>query len=103
MTAAELLGRRHVVRAELEEGRGHLLMVLRKPDEAVKAAPVGDVLCWANGLEEAKVSRILAAAEIPWGRPTASLRKREVEMLCLQIKARHPETWQRWRDAVKRR
>ncbi len=102
MTAAELLDRRDEVRAELEQGQGHLLAVLRTPDQAVKSAPIGDVLCWCEGLDEAKVSRILAAAGIPWGRSIASLRKREVEMLCLQIKVRHPETWQHWRDALRR-
>lgn len=103
MTAAELQDRRGEVRAELGEERSHLLAVLRKPDPALRTAPIGDVLCWCDGLDEAKVSRILAASEIPWGRGLSKLTRRDTQMLCLQIKARHPETWERWRESVRGR
>lgn len=100
MTAAELQDRRGEVRADLALERSHVLALLRKPERALRTAPIGDVLCWCEGLDEAKVSRILAASEIPWGRHVSKLSKRDTEMLCLQIKARHPETWERWRESV---
>ena len=100
MTAAELLKRRAEVRTELEAGARHVLSVLREPESEMRSAPVGDVLCWTQGLDEAAVSRVLIAAGVNWGRCISLLSQREVALLCFQIKRRHPEVWDHWRDAL---
>lgn len=100
MTAAELLDRRSEVRAELAAGARHVLGVLRDPEPELQSAPVGDVLCWTDGLDEAAVARVLILADVKWGKRIASLTQRQVAALCFQIKARHPETWDRWRQSL---
>ena len=98
MTAAELLNRRSEVRAELEAGTRHVLGILRGPEPELQSAPVGDVLCWTDGLDEAAVSRILILADVKWGKRVASLSQREIAALCFQAKHRHPEVWNHWRE-----
>jgi len=100
VTAAELLNRRGEVRAELETGARHVLGVLRNPEPELQSAQAGDVLCWTDGLDEAAVARILILAGVKWGKRVGSLTQRQVAELCFQIKARHPETWEQWREAL---
>lgn len=102
MTVAELRTRRESVRVDLAANRRHLLADLRKPAPEIANMPVGDLLCWCDGLDEAKVVRILAAAEIQWGRRVRLLSGRDQAMLLFQVKARHPEAWERWRAGVGR-
>jgi hypothetical protein len=103
MTVADLQSRRAELREDLAAGRRHVLADLRKPAPEIANLPIGDLLCWCEGLDEAAVTRILAAAAINWGRPTRLLTARDQAMLCFQIKAREPEAWTRWRNGLRGR
>ena len=101
MNAATLLSARDQVRDDLGSMRIHPLALLRNPGAEMASVPVGDLLCWCDGLEEEAVIRILLGAEVTWSRRLSLLTKREIEALCLQIKTRHPHTWERWREAIR--
>lgn len=98
MTAAELLSRRDEVREQLADTSLHLVSVLRDPEPEIASATTGDVLCWCEELDEEKVSRILLLAKVLWGKPIGKLTNRDISAICFQIKERHPETWERWRE-----
>jgi hypothetical protein len=98
---AGLLARLHVVRGELGDARRNLVAEFRKPAPEIASQPIGDVLCWCEGLDEAAAAMILKAAEVNWGRPIRQLAARERALLLLQIKARHPEVWKRWSEPGK--
>lgn len=98
MTAAELLTRRDEYRAALGDTSLHLLTVLHDPEPELQQAPVGDVLCWAEGLDETKVSRVLKLAKLAWGKPLSKLTNRDISAICFWIHERHPETWERWKE-----
>lgn len=66
----------------------------------MKSVPIGDALCWA-GLLEHDATRILNASGLTWGRRLSQLSQRDVTEVCFQVKARRPETWERWREGVK--
>lgn len=55
-TAAEVKTYREMVAADLAANRRHVVNVLRDPEPALAAMPVGDLLCCCDGLEEAAVS-----------------------------------------------
>lgn len=93
--AREMLAERDAIYAELATGSRHLLAILRKPPALLNAAPVGDVLCAADGLDEAAVSRILLLAKVTWGQPLRLLTESQVSALCFQIKHLQPEAWER--------
>ncbi len=99
--AREMLTERDSIYAELAGGTRHLLAILRKPPAALTGAPVGDVLCAADGLDEVAVSRILLLAKVTWGTPLLLLAEDQVTALCFQIKHLQPETWERWRAKLK--
>lgn len=98
MTAAELLSRRDEVRDQLSGTSRHLLTVLRNTEPELQQAPIGDVLCWCEGLDEAKVSRLLALAKLDWGKALTKLTNRDISELCYWINRRHPRIWERWRE-----
>jgi hypothetical protein len=103
MTVAELHTRRAQHRDDLAAGRRHVVADLRKPPREIANLPIGDLLCWCEGLDEAAVARILGAAELNWGRPVRLLTAKDQAMLCFQIKAREPETWERWKAGLRER
>ncbi len=99
--ARELLAEREEIYTELATGARHVLTVLRKPPPPLTAAPVGDVLCATDGLDEAAVARTLILAKVTWGHPTFLLTADQASALCFQIKNLRPETWERWRAKLK--
>ena len=99
--ARELLAERDAIYNELAGGTRHLLTVLRKPPDPLTAAPIGDVLCATDGLDEAAVSRILLLAKVTWGQPVFLLATDHVTALCFQIKHLQPDTWERWRAKLR--
>lgn len=101
MSAAELQSRRATLRADLAANRRHLVAILRRPPEGMATLPIGDLLCWCDGLDEAKVTRILAGAGLPWGHRVRRLTARHHALLCWQIKTRHPETWEQWKASAR--
>lgn len=101
MTVAELRTRREQVRDDLAENRRHLVATIRRPAPEIANLPIGDLLCWCDGLDEAAVTTILAASEIRWGQRVRLLSAKDQAMLCWQIKARYPETWERWKASVR--
>lgn len=103
MTVAELHTRRATVREDLAANRRHVVGELRKPAPEIANLPIGDLLCWCDGLDEAAVTCVLTASEINWGRPTRLLTAKDQAMLCFQIKAREPETWERWKAGLRER
>lgn len=102
-TVADLCAHRDQIRAELESNELHVLALLRDPSPGLASLPVGDLLCWCDGLTEEYVTRLLKAAEIPWGQRLSRLSARDVAMVCFQIKGRHPEIWQGWLNALNER
>ncbi len=100
---AQLRQRWDQVRDGLAAGQLHLLEVIRDPDDDLDFLPIGDVLSWAEGLTEESVTHILRAAAIPWGRRLSLLSAKDITMVCFQVKARHPQAWERWRKALQAR
>ena len=103
MTVADLQSRRAEVRADLAGNQRHVLADLRDPAPEIASLPIGDLLCWCEGLDEASVTLILTAAQINWGRPTRLLTAKDQAMLCFQIKVREPEAWERWKAGLRDR
>lgn len=101
MTVAELRTRRESHRLDLAAGRRHLLADLRKPAPEIANMPIGDLLCWCEGLEEARVVRILAAAGVAWGSKVRRVTGREQAKILFQVKARHPEVWEAWKASLR--
>jgi|SRR6478672_6915902 len=101
MTVAELHSRRVAHREALAVGDRHVLADLREPAPEIASLPIGDLLCWCDGLDEAAVTQILTASEINWGRPTRLLTGKDHAVLCFQIKAREPEIWERWKAGLR--
>lgn len=99
-SVSDLLARRLEVRLELQDGRRHLLSVLREPEAALETVPIGDALCWTQGLDESATARILILAKVTWGRRIGLLSAKEVATICFQIKTRHPETWAKWKLTI---
>lgn len=103
VTLAELIGRRERIKRDLGAGRRHVLIDLRGPAPEIAHLPIGDLLCWCDGLGEAQVVRILQGAEVNWGRRVSLLSSRDQAALCFQIKARCPEVWEAWLEAHRER
>lgn len=102
-TLANLLARREAIRDSLEANRRHVFALLREPLPEIKNLPVGDLLCWCEGLDEAAVSRVLAAAGVNWGRRVSQVSAKDQAGLLFQVKSRHPETWERWKGSLRPR
>ena len=100
MTVADLQEIRAGIRAELAANQRHVFADLREPAPGIGSLPIGDLLCWCDGLDEEGVTLILAASEINWGRPTRLLTAKDQAMLCFQIKAREPDAWERWKAGL---
>jgi hypothetical protein len=88
------------VREDLAAGRRHIYAVMRKPEREVATVPIGDVLCWCDGLDEAAASRILAAVGVPWGKQIRLVSELDQKRILWEIKKRRPEIWARWREAI---
>lgn len=97
-TIHDLQARRNEVRSALAEGRAHVLHVLRDPDRGIASTPVGDVLCWTDGLGEAEVSRILQACRVNWGQRIGSLSNDDAARILSLVREWFPEVWERWRS-----
>jgi hypothetical protein len=100
--ARELLAEREEIYAELAAGARHVLTVLRKPPAPLTGAPIGDVLCATDGLDEAVVARILILAKVSWGLAVVLLTEEQANTICFQVKSLQPETWERWRSGLKK-
>ena len=100
-TVADLLTRREQIRRELNVNQRHLLNVLRDPEPELRSVPIGDALCWCEGIDEATATTILTAAKIKWGLRLFLLSARDIAAVCWEIKTRHPETWERWKMATR--
>jgi len=84
----------------LEANELHIARVLQRPTEHfAESIPVGDVLCFCDGLDEAKVSRLLTAVDVNWGRRISLLTATERHTLLAMIKRCWPGLWQRWGGA----
>mgnify|MGYP000971197629 FL=1 len=97
----EHLGRRELIHTQLAVGKIHILAVLRNPDPAVATVPIGDVLCWCQGLDEATVARILQNVEVNWGRRVDLVSGRDQQRILWQIKHHRPLVWDGWRETLK--
>ena len=97
-TVTTLLTRREEVHAELEHGDRHLVHLLKNPEPEMESAPLGDVLCWCEGLDEAAATVILAAARLNWGRRLSLLTWRDIAAVCWAVKTHFPGPWERWRE-----
>lgn len=100
MNVTELFERRNQVRDDLAVTRRHILSVMRKPEPEVAAVPIGDVLCWCEGLDEAVVSRVLAAVGVPWGKRISLMSELDQKRILFEIKRWRPEVWAGWRTRI---
>jgi hypothetical protein len=91
---------RNAIREDLATGRRHVYAVMKNPRREVATVPIGDVLCWCEGLDEAAVSRILAAVDVPWGKQIRLVSELDQKRILWEIKKRRPEIWTRWRVAI---
>ena len=100
-TLANLLARRDAIRESLESNRRHPLALLRDPLPEIKNLPIGDLLCWCDGLDEAAVSRLLAAVGVNWGRRVGQVSAKDQAKLLYAVKSRLPDVWEHWRTGLK--
>lgn len=99
----DLLGRRELIHTQLACSTIHVLAVLRDPDPAVASEPIGDLLCWCDGLDESVVSEVLTAAGVNWGRQTRLVSQADQRKVLWQIKQHRPLVWAGWREALSTR
>ena len=99
-SVTEMFEKRNAIREDLATGRRHIYAVMRQPAREVAAVPIGDVLCWCDGLDEAAVSRILAAVGVPWGKRISLVSELDQKRILWEVKKRRPEVWSRWREAI---
>jgi hypothetical protein len=97
MTAEEIRDRREELGARLAAGEIHIARVLQHPDAYAESIPIGDILCCCDGLDEGKVSRLLATCDVNWGRRISLLTASERELLLAVIKRCWPHLWESWR------
>jgi hypothetical protein len=96
-SVTEMFEKRNLIRDDLAASRRHIYAVMRNPAREVAAVPIGDALCWCEGLSEAAVSRILAAVGVPWGKRISLISELDQKRILWQIKSRMPEVWEKWR------
>lgn len=96
-TVTDLFAGRNRIRDQLTTGQLHPLAALRNPTPHIATVPIGDLLCWCNGLDETAVSRILITAQVTWGRRISLLSAREQQRILWQVKQWRPEIWDRWK------
>lgn len=102
-TIHDLHTRRDQVRGELETNDRHMANVLRHPERELESAPVGDVLTWCEGIDDALATAVLSAAGLNWGKRLALLSQRDITAVCWAIRNGLPDVWERWRQALESR
>lgn len=98
-TVTTLRTHREQVREELAANDRHPVNVLRDPEPELQSAAVGDVLAWCEGLDDERVTAVLDAAKVNWGRRLSLLSQRDIAAVCWAISTRHPGAWERWKAA----
>lgn len=90
---ADFLEQRQQIHSRLSTGRVHVLAIMRDPAPAVASEPIGDLLCWCDGLDERIVMHVLTAAGVNWGRQTRLVSALDQKRILWQIKAHRPLVW----------
>ena len=99
-SVTELHGKRELIHTQLAVSKIHVMAVMRNPDPAVGSVPIGDVLCWCEGLDESIVARVLQLAWVNWGRQTRLVSAADQKKILWQIKRHRPLVWAGWREAL---
>lgn len=99
----DFLEQRQRVHSELATGQVHILTALKSPDPTIASEPVGDVLCWCQGLDEAVVTEVLCGAGVNWGRQVRLVSAMDQKRILWQIKQRRPLVWAGWRNSLAER
>lgn len=99
-TIHDLFASRHKIRDDLGAVRVHVMRVIAEPPPEVATVPIGDLLCWCDGLDEVSVSRILVCAEVNWGRRIDLISAEDQKKVLWQIKQWRPDVWNRWKFLV---
>lgn len=97
MTAEEMRARREELHEQLAAGEIHIARVLRHPEPFVESIPIGDILCSCDGLDEGRVSRLLTAAAVNWGRRISLLTATDRHVLLEMIARCWPQLWASWK------
>lgn len=102
-SVTELHGKRELIHTQLAVSKIHVMAVMKDPDPAVASVPIGDVLCWCEGLDESVVARVLQVAGVNWGRQTRLVSAADQRKILWQIKQHRPLAWTNWREALNER